>query len=52
MKSSSAMNAVLTPVLDGQTVPNLIQALDRAFFPTPTPGFTARMAVLWTLTGL
>ncbi|GAA5856265.1 hypothetical protein JCM9279_006362 [Rhodotorula babjevae] len=45
------MASFLPPVLTAKSVSNLIAGLDRAFYPTPTPGFTARIAVLWSLNG-
>ncbi|BGP36161.1 hypothetical protein JCM10449v2_000059 [Rhodotorula kratochvilovae] len=46
------MASLLPPTLDAQTVPNLITTLDLAFYPPPSAGFTARIGVLWALTGL
>jgi len=45
------MASFLPPVLTAQSVSNLIAGFDRAFYPTPSPGFTARIAVLWSLNG-
>jgi len=44
------MTSLLPASLDERTVPDLVERLDRAFYPTPPSGFTARMAVLEGLT--
>lgn len=46
----SGMTSLLPASLDERTVPDLVERLDRAFYPTPPSGFTARMAVLEGLT--
>ncbi|GAA5906345.1 hypothetical protein JCM8208_003524 [Rhodotorula glutinis] len=45
------MASFLPPVLTAQSVSQLIAGLDQAFYPTPSPGFTARIALLWSLNG-
>ncbi|TNY23722.1 hypothetical protein DMC30DRAFT_388718 [Rhodotorula diobovata] len=47
-----SLGSLLPAALDAQTLPTLVAALDRSLYPSPTPGLTARMAVLWALTGL
>ncbi|GAA5856267.1 hypothetical protein JCM9279_006363 [Rhodotorula babjevae] len=44
------MASLLPATLDERTVPDLIENLDRAFYPTPSSGFTARMVILEGLT--
>ncbi|GAA5906347.1 hypothetical protein JCM8208_003525 [Rhodotorula glutinis] len=46
------MSSLLPATLDERTVSNLVEALDRAFYPTPSSGFTARMLILVALTVL
>ncbi|GAA5930436.1 hypothetical protein JCM3775_004391 [Rhodotorula graminis] len=46
------MASLLPATLDARTVSNLVEDLDRAFYPSPSSGFTARMLVLEALTVL
>lgn len=46
------MASLLPATLDEQTVPDLIAYLDRVLYPEPTPGSTARTAILLALAGL
>ncbi|GAA5930417.1 hypothetical protein JCM3775_004386 [Rhodotorula graminis] len=46
------MASLVPTTLDEHTVPNILAQLDATLYPAPTSGLLARMAVLWTLTGL
>lgn len=46
------MDSFPPSVLDAQTVSYLIAGLDCVFYPSPTTGFMARMAVFWATTGV
>ncbi|BGO88428.1 hypothetical protein NBRC10512_006993 [Rhodotorula toruloides] len=45
------MSALPFKTLDNSTVPAMLALLDSKFYPTPSPGLTARMGILWALTG-
>ncbi|GAA5856926.1 hypothetical protein JCM9279_003598 [Rhodotorula babjevae] len=46
------MASLVPTTLDANTIPALVAQLDATLYPAPTPGLLARMAVLWSLTGL
>lgn len=47
----ATMSALPFKTLDNSTVPAMLALLDSKFYPTPSPGLTARMGILWALTG-
>ncbi|GAA5906332.1 hypothetical protein JCM8208_003520 [Rhodotorula glutinis] len=46
------MASLVPTTLDANTIPALVARLDATLYPAPTPGLLARMAVLWSLTGM